>query len=170
MCCSVTPCASVSILRVGCWPIAALSFRDDLRGSHCGCSKAAALPTGPWGQDRRTAVYLQRQCVYRADDANTLLLLAIIYAIYRYMQDYVRRQSTLEQEFKSARELQQVLIPETLPALPGFAVHQRLPARAGSGRRLLPDHPAGRRVRRLHADCAGRRERQRPQGRHDGFA
>ena len=28
----------------------------------------------------------------------------------------------LEQEFKSARELQQVLIPETLPALPGFAM------------------------------------------------
>ncbi|MGA8727332.1 MAG: SpoIIE family protein phosphatase [Terracidiphilus sp.] len=53
--------------------------------------------------------------------ANTLLLLAIIYAMYRYMLDSASRQSSLEQEFKSARELQQVLIPETLPALPGFA-------------------------------------------------
>ena len=53
--------------------------------------------------------------------ANTLLLLAIIYAMYRYMLDSATRQSSLEQEFKSARELQQVLIPETLPALPGFA-------------------------------------------------
>ena len=53
--------------------------------------------------------------------ANTLLLLAIIYAVYRYMQDSAARQSSLEQEFKSARELQQVLIPESLPALPGFA-------------------------------------------------
>jgi serine phosphatase RsbU (regulator of sigma subunit) len=54
--------------------------------------------------------------------ADTLLLLAIIYAVYRYMQESVRRQSTLEQELKSARELQQVLIPETLPSLPGFAM------------------------------------------------
>ncbi|MGA7859312.1 MAG: PP2C family protein-serine/threonine phosphatase, partial [Terracidiphilus sp.] len=53
--------------------------------------------------------------------ADTLLLLAIIYAVYRYMQESARRQSTMEQEFKSARELQQVLIPESLPALPGFA-------------------------------------------------
>ncbi|HET6169006.1 MAG TPA: SpoIIE family protein phosphatase, partial [Terracidiphilus sp.] len=53
--------------------------------------------------------------------ANTLLLLAIIYAVYRYMLDSATRQSSLEQEFKSARELQQILIPETLPALPGFA-------------------------------------------------
>jgi hypothetical protein len=54
--------------------------------------------------------------------ADTLLLLAIIYAVYRYMQESTQRQSALEQEFKSARELQQVLIPETLPELPGFAV------------------------------------------------
>jgi hypothetical protein len=54
--------------------------------------------------------------------ANTLLLLAIIYAVYRYMKESALRQSTLEQEFKSARELQQVLIPENLPSLPGFAM------------------------------------------------
>jgi hypothetical protein len=53
--------------------------------------------------------------------ANTLLLLAIIYAVYRFLLDSGRRQSSLEQEFKSARELQQVLIPESLPTLPGFA-------------------------------------------------
>ncbi|MDE3186890.1 MAG: SpoIIE family protein phosphatase [Acidobacteriota bacterium] len=54
--------------------------------------------------------------------ASTLLLLAIIYAVYRYLQDSSQRQSVLEQEFKSARELQQVLIPETIPAIPGFAL------------------------------------------------
>jgi serine phosphatase RsbU (regulator of sigma subunit) len=53
---------------------------------------------------------------------DTLLLLAIIYAVYRYMRDISRRQAALEQEFKSARELQQVLIPETLPELLGYAV------------------------------------------------
>jgi hypothetical protein len=54
--------------------------------------------------------------------ANTLLLLAIIYAVYGYMRDSTRRASELEQEFQSARELQQVLIPETLPSLSGFAM------------------------------------------------
>jgi len=54
--------------------------------------------------------------------ANSLLLLAIIYAVYRYMKESATRQSALEREFQSARELQQVLIPETLPALPGFAM------------------------------------------------
>jgi hypothetical protein len=54
--------------------------------------------------------------------ANTLLLLTIVYAVFRYLQDAIRRQSGMEQEFKSARELQQVLIPETLPEVPGYAV------------------------------------------------
>jgi len=53
--------------------------------------------------------------------ADTLLVIVIIYAVYRYIQEAARRQSKLEQEFKSARELQQVLIPEKLPSLPGFA-------------------------------------------------
>lgn len=53
--------------------------------------------------------------------ANSLLLLAIVYAVYCYLQDSTTRQNAMEQEFKSARELQQVLIPESLPALPGFA-------------------------------------------------
>lgn len=54
--------------------------------------------------------------------ADTLLLIAVIFAVYRYMQQTLRRQGALEQELKSARELQQILIPETLPELPGFAV------------------------------------------------
>ena len=53
---------------------------------------------------------------------DSLLLLAIIYAVYCYMRETLRRQGALEQEFQSARELQKVLIPETLPELPGFAV------------------------------------------------
>jgi phosphoserine phosphatase RsbU/P len=54
--------------------------------------------------------------------ADTLLMIAIIYAVYRYMRETTGRQAALEQELKSARELQQVLIPETLPELPGYAV------------------------------------------------
>jgi hypothetical protein len=54
--------------------------------------------------------------------ANTLLLLAVVYAVYRYSIENRRQQAALEQEFRNARELQQVLIPETLPSVPGFRV------------------------------------------------
>lgn len=54
--------------------------------------------------------------------SSTLLLISIIFAVYRYSVENSRRQSALEQELKNARELQQVLVPETLPALPGFAL------------------------------------------------
>ena len=54
--------------------------------------------------------------------ANTVLLVAIIYAVVRFMQQTLRRQAVPQEEFKSARELQQVLIPETLPELAGYAV------------------------------------------------
>lgn len=53
---------------------------------------------------------------------DTALLAAVVYAVYRYLQRAARRQGALEQELKSARELQHVLIPETLPELPGFAM------------------------------------------------
>jgi hypothetical protein len=59
-------------------------------------------------------------------DMNTLefacLLISIVYAVYRYSVEQSERQGALEQEFRSAQELQQVLIPETLPSLDGYAV------------------------------------------------
>ena len=54
--------------------------------------------------------------------ATTCLLLAIIYAVYRYMQETLQRQGALERELHSAQELQQVLIPEALPSLVGYSV------------------------------------------------
>ena len=52
----------------------------------------------------------------------TLLVLALIYAVYRFYAEISSRRGSLEQEFKSARELQQVLIPETPPSVPGFTL------------------------------------------------
>jgi hypothetical protein len=60
--------------------------------------------------------------VTSATVARTLLLLTLIYAIYRSSVENRRRQAAIEQEFKNARELQQILVPETLPELPGFAL------------------------------------------------
>ena len=49
-----------------------------------------------------------------------LLLIATGYAVYRSSSENRRKQNALEQEFESARELQRVLIPETLPTVPGY--------------------------------------------------
>jgi hypothetical protein len=57
-----------------------------------------------------------------ADLAGIGLFLSILYAVYRYSIEQQTRQSVLEQEMQSARELQRVLIPETLPSLDGFAI------------------------------------------------
>lgn len=54
--------------------------------------------------------------------ANTLLLLAIIYAVYRYTAEERRKQTTLKLELQNARAVQQVLIPEIIPQVPGFSI------------------------------------------------
>jgi hypothetical protein len=51
-----------------------------------------------------------------------LVFLSIIYTVYHYIRDQQDRKTMLEQELHSARALQQVLIPEKLPILPGFSV------------------------------------------------
>jgi hypothetical protein len=53
---------------------------------------------------------------------NTLLLIAILYAAWRYSVEQTERQVELEQEFRNARELQQFLIPAALPETPGLAI------------------------------------------------
>jgi hypothetical protein len=94
--------------------------------------------------------------------ASTLLLLSIIYAVYRYSADSSRRQSALEQEFKSARELQQLLIPATLPAVPGFALSSSYrPAQEVGGDffQIIPiegDPPAGSGTLVILGDVSGK--------------
>ena len=51
-----------------------------------------------------------------------LLLFAIVFAVYRITREEHGRQIAVEQEFKSARELQRVLIPEEQPLTPGYAL------------------------------------------------
>jgi hypothetical protein len=53
---------------------------------------------------------------------STLLLLALVFAGYRYLRANARRQSTLQQEMRNARAVQQVLIPEAIPEIPGFRI------------------------------------------------
>jgi hypothetical protein len=54
--------------------------------------------------------------------ARTLLFISIVYAVIRYSIVERRHQIGLEQEIQNARALQQVLVPETVPTLPGFTL------------------------------------------------
>ena len=54
--------------------------------------------------------------------AEILLIVAILYAVFRFQQESNDRRVALEQELKSAREMQQLLVPASLPDLPGYAV------------------------------------------------
>jgi Stage II sporulation protein E (SpoIIE) len=53
---------------------------------------------------------------------DTLLLVIVAYALLRYLGRESRRQAGIEQELKSAREVQHVLIPEAIPDVPGYAI------------------------------------------------
>jgi hypothetical protein len=54
--------------------------------------------------------------------ATTALLIAVLYAVWSYEREQRLHQSHLDEEFRNAQELQQVLIPDTLPTLPGYSV------------------------------------------------
>jgi hypothetical protein len=52
--------------------------------------------------------------------ASTGLIFTIIYAIYSYVIENSHRQSAIAQEISNAREVQQVLVPQVVPEIPGF--------------------------------------------------
>ncbi len=54
--------------------------------------------------------------------ADTLLLVAILYVVWRYETEQQERQSHLDQEYRNAQELQQLLVPENVPVLAGYSI------------------------------------------------
>lgn len=54
--------------------------------------------------------------------SSTLLLIAILYVAWRYSIEQNERQTAIEQEYRSAQELQKILIPESLPTLPSYDI------------------------------------------------
>jgi serine phosphatase RsbU (regulator of sigma subunit) len=51
-----------------------------------------------------------------------LLLGALSLSVFRHFLAERRRQQQVEQELQSAREIQQILLPEQVPAIPGYAI------------------------------------------------
>ncbi|MGF7179059.1 SpoIIE family protein phosphatase [Tunturiibacter psychrotolerans] len=53
---------------------------------------------------------------------DTLLFVVLVATVGRHQIKERARQEQIEQEVKSAREVQRVLVPETVPAVPGYAI------------------------------------------------
>jgi hypothetical protein len=68
------------------------------------------------------------------DIIDTLLLAAILLVAARYILEQNHRQTALEQEYRSAREVQQRLVPVSVPSIPGFHLRAAyLPAQQVGG-------------------------------------
>jgi hypothetical protein len=75
---------------------------------------------GPWVQSWSFSVAGMPITVTQA--FHTLLLLSLVYALMRYAIRESQKQTEIENELKSVREVQQVLIPEAIPDVPGYAI------------------------------------------------
>jgi hypothetical protein len=77
----------------------------------------------PWYEKLNSELFrFNGNPIFATTLTSALLLFSIIYAVYRHSEVNRQHQAHLESEFKSARELQQVLIPETLPTVHGYAL------------------------------------------------
>jgi hypothetical protein len=75
---------------------------------------------GPWFD--LTGIQLAGTRINTREVFDTLLLLALTYALVRYAVRDHQKQTEIENELKSAREVQQVMIPEAIPQVPGYAI------------------------------------------------
>jgi hypothetical protein len=69
-----------------------------------------------------TLITIDGNPIHAGSIVNTFLLISMLYAAWRYSLEQGERQNALEQEYRSAQELQRVLIPESMPTLQGYVV------------------------------------------------
>jgi hypothetical protein len=104
------------------WIVAIIALANDVLYAVSNISQQGVRfthwPLAAWLNSLQTTVFgttVGLQLILR-----TALFLAIVYAVLRYAIEYRQRQNALEREYQNAREVQQVLVPEALPSVPGF--------------------------------------------------
>ena len=104
------------------WMVASIALANDLLYAVSNVSQQGVRfthwPLAAWLNGLHLTVFGSVIALQAA--LRTALFLAIVYAVLRYAADYRHRQADMEREFQNAREVQQVLVPEALPAIPGF--------------------------------------------------
>jgi hypothetical protein len=66
--------------------------------------------------------HIQGVYFYPEKVVSLVLFAAILFAVYRFALEQQARHAVMEREMQSAREIQQVLVPDNLPAIEGYAV------------------------------------------------
>lgn len=77
---------------------------------------------------------------------DTLLFVVLLFTVTRQQYLERRRQAQVEMEIKSAREVQQVLVPEDVPAIPGFSIasiYKPATELGGDFYQVIPLEPGG---------------------------
>ena len=104
------------------WIVASIALMNDVTYAVSNISQQGERfthwPLAGWLQNAHVTVFGNTIGLQLA--LRTALFMAIVYAVLRYAIDYRKRQNALEREYQNAREVQQVLVPEALPAVPGF--------------------------------------------------
>ena len=104
------------------WIVASIALTNDLMYAVSNISQQGVRfthwPLAAWLNGLHITVFGSVIALQSA--LRTTLFLAIVYAVLRYAADYRHRQADMEREFQNAREVQQVLVPEALPSIPGF--------------------------------------------------
>jgi phosphoserine phosphatase RsbU/P len=104
------------------WIVASIALLNDLTYAVSNISQQGERfthwPLAGWLQNAHVTLFGNTIGLQLA--LRTALFLAIVYAVLRYAMDYRKRQNALEREYQNAKEVQQVLVPEALPAVPGF--------------------------------------------------
>jgi hypothetical protein len=75
---------------------------------------------GPWFD--LTGIQFAGTRINTREVFDTMLLLALTHALVRYAVRNQEKQTEIENELKSAREVQRVMIPEAIPQVPGYAI------------------------------------------------
>jgi hypothetical protein len=111
-------------LTLSRWLVAIFAFLHEmLNVIRIGAEQGQRYTHWTFGDNLSTALFTINGNAFSVDAIITAgFFLSLLYAIYVYFLEESRRQSAIAAEFKSAQELQRVLIPETLPQLPGFDV------------------------------------------------
>src|SRR3569833_2951624 len=104
------------------WIVASIALANDVTYAVSNISQQGERfthwPLAGWLQTAHVTVFGNTIGLQLA--LRSALFLAIVYAVLRYAIDYRKRQNALEREYQNAKEVLQVLVPDALPAVPGF--------------------------------------------------
>ena len=128
---TVLPLFSLVILVIGVrtrrahaiWPLAIAVVASEMYGFLVTCSQQLVNSGSDWVEIlTRPHLVMGPYSMSLHALLDLLLSVVLIVTVVRLQARHWRRQTVLEGEMRSAREVQQVLLPEEVPAIPGYSI------------------------------------------------